>query len=180
MRPDIFVIETVAPGACWREAERHAIAYFRSLGCSLTNNALGGDGVGSFDSATRSKMSRSAYNRDPRSRVFSTEGRKHMTVAKLKQSLATREKLALAGRSISEETRQKRRTAAANTSALTRRRMSLAARNKASLTVAQVREIRALVAAGELSLAAISRHFEVSASVVSRIKAGKTWTAVPA
>lgn len=176
--PDIFVIEKIEEGNCWREAERHAVAYFKSLGCDLTNNALGGDGLGSFSEVTREKMARSARERDPLSRRFSDAARRTMSLSKLSQTRETREKLANAGRRISEETRQKRRNAAASISRETRQKMSQSAKNKTTLTPQLVRDIRTFVKEGDLSLAAIGRRLKVSASVVSRIKSGKTWSSV--
>lgn len=44
--PEVFVIETCASKDALNEAERHHIAYFRGLGCRLTNGTPGGDGLG--------------------------------------------------------------------------------------------------------------------------------------
>ena len=176
--PDIFCIEEVPEDACWREAERHAIAYYRSVGCVLTNNASGGDGPESYTSTMRAKMAQSARDRDPASRVFTAAARANMASAKLKQSRDTRDKLAQAGRNLSAETRLKRRAAASAVSSETKQKMSQSAKNKAVLTPKIVREIRALTTAGDMSLAAIGRRFGLSATAVSRIKSRATWASV--
>lgn len=45
-KPEIFVIEACGSKEELNEAERHHIAYFRSIGCRLTNLTPGGDGQG--------------------------------------------------------------------------------------------------------------------------------------
>lgn len=47
IEPEMFVIEIVAEDA-WIEAERFWIAYFKSIGCELTNATIGGEGVPGF------------------------------------------------------------------------------------------------------------------------------------
>jgi NUMOD3 motif len=44
LKPEIFEIETVPESDSWQEAERFWIAYFRGLGCRLTNGTPGGEG----------------------------------------------------------------------------------------------------------------------------------------
>jgi hypothetical protein len=44
--PEVFVIEAHESKEALNEAERHHIAYFRSVGCHLTNLTPGGDGLG--------------------------------------------------------------------------------------------------------------------------------------
>ena len=57
--PDIFEIETIAPGACWKAAECFWIAYFRSIGCRLVNQSKGGGGgTGALTVEHRAAISR--------------------------------------------------------------------------------------------------------------------------
>jgi hypothetical protein len=43
--PEVEIFEEVADGADWVEAEQFWIAYWRSLGCRLTNLTIGGEGL---------------------------------------------------------------------------------------------------------------------------------------
>lgn len=43
-RPAMEIVETIPPGGAWAEAEQFWIAYFRSIGASLTNMTNGGEG----------------------------------------------------------------------------------------------------------------------------------------
>jgi hypothetical protein len=45
IRPEVFVIEEIAPGIDWVEAEQFWIAYFRMIGADLCNHTVGGEGV---------------------------------------------------------------------------------------------------------------------------------------
>ena len=47
-KPEIFEIEKVPDGWCWKEAESFWIEYFKSIGCRLTN--ISGGGVGAAGS----------------------------------------------------------------------------------------------------------------------------------
>jgi hypothetical protein len=44
LRPDGFVIEEIAAGEDWVNAEQFWIAYFRSIGANLCNHTIGGEG----------------------------------------------------------------------------------------------------------------------------------------
>lgn len=46
--PEVVVLETVQPTGDWAAAEQFWIAYFRTLGCRLTNLTEGGEGVGGY------------------------------------------------------------------------------------------------------------------------------------
>lgn len=44
LAPEVFVIEEVAPGSDWIEAEQFWISYFRMIGANLCNHTAGGEG----------------------------------------------------------------------------------------------------------------------------------------
>lgn len=56
IRPEIVVIEKCADDI-WEERERFWIAHYRSLGCNLVNQTIGGDGPGKFTPEVLKKMS---------------------------------------------------------------------------------------------------------------------------
>lgn len=55
IEPEIFEIETVEGTGC--ESEVHHIAYFKSIGCSLTNGTTGGEGGHKHSRETLAKRS---------------------------------------------------------------------------------------------------------------------------
>lgn len=116
MAPEAFAIETVDPLGGWVEAEQHNIAYFRAVGCSLTNETEGGEGslgrvVGV---ASRAKISKALMGH-PVLRATRTR----ISVAKTgistgPRSAGTREKMSLGAKArppISERTRARMRAA---------------------------------------------------------------------
>ncbi len=56
LRPRLELLEAVAEGASWQDAERRWIAHGRASGWPLTNNTDGGDGVPGLPSETRARM----------------------------------------------------------------------------------------------------------------------------
>lgn len=44
LKPEMEILEVVPPGGDWIEAEQFWIAYWKSLGCRLTNLSIGGEG----------------------------------------------------------------------------------------------------------------------------------------
>lgn len=56
LKPTIEILETVAPGDCWKQREIFWIARGRELGWPLTNNTKGGDGVSGLPPETRERM----------------------------------------------------------------------------------------------------------------------------
>jgi hypothetical protein len=95
LQPEIFEIETVDGDGC--EEEIHYIAYFKSIGCALTNKSAGGDGgnCGPLSPEHKKKLSealkgrvvsasaRSGIAAANRARVWSEESKAKSRAAKV-------------------------------------------------------------------------------------------------
>jgi len=57
VKPELRILEEVAPDAKWQEREKYWIAMGKNLGWPLTNNTSGGDGVEGLPEETRKRMS---------------------------------------------------------------------------------------------------------------------------
>lgn len=60
LRPDVEVLEVHGTPEALAEAERHFIAYFRSVGCNLTNLTDGGEGTAGLVRSAENKAKVSA------------------------------------------------------------------------------------------------------------------------
>jgi hypothetical protein len=83
LKPDIFIIEEVPEIASWQEYEQFWIAYYRSIGCLLTNSTPGGEGrkKGSKQSeAAKSKIGAASRKRAAEGGYFTDETRKKMSI----------------------------------------------------------------------------------------------------
>ena len=60
LKPEVEVLETHETAEALVEAERHFIAYFRSIGCNLTNATEGGDGSVGYQHTEESKQKQRA------------------------------------------------------------------------------------------------------------------------
>lgn len=89
LKPELIIIETIHGEWPWQESERFWIKRARELGCLLTNNTSGGDGVSDLPLETRERMRQTWL------------GRKHKpeTIEKLRQASSQHRH--------SKETRQK-------------------------------------------------------------------------
>jgi hypothetical protein len=78
--PELFILEEITGHWPWQESERYWIARFKALGCPLTNNTSGGDGVPNLPAEARAKIR------------MSWLGRKHKpeSIEKLKAARALR------------------------------------------------------------------------------------------
>jgi group I intron endonuclease len=56
LKPEVSVLEVHETAEALNEAERHLIAYFRSIGCDLTNATEGGDGSVGYRHTEESKQ----------------------------------------------------------------------------------------------------------------------------
>jgi hypothetical protein len=95
LKPDIEVLETHETAEALVEAERHFIAYFRSVGCRLTNATDGGEGMLGFKHSAESRRRISDAKKNP-----SREVRQRLATAGLgkRHSEQTRKKMSLAHR----------------------------------------------------------------------------------
>lgn len=92
LSPRVSLVQEVTV-ACWQEAERYWISYFRSVGCNLTNMTDGGDGVVGYNADVRAKMSAARRKRvtTPETRAkmsASMTGKTHTEEARTKISAA--------------------------------------------------------------------------------------------
>jgi len=94
LRPNIYVIERV-DGEIWDRAERYWIAYFRSLGCNLTNHGDGGEGGHNSSPEKRAQLSARL-----RGRPCSPETRAKISAAQIGKIIPPeqREKISRAGK----------------------------------------------------------------------------------
>lgn len=76
LRPEVEVLETHETAEALVEAEKHFIAYFRSIGCRLTNQTDGGDGIAG---CVRSDEFRRKLSRYHRGRPKTEEHRLHLS-----------------------------------------------------------------------------------------------------
>lgn len=106
LEPEIFEIETIEGDGC--DAERHNIAYYKSLGCRLTNATSGGEGT---LGRVLSPESRAKIGSASRGRAVSLETRAKLSSAHkgIPLSAAHRAKLSIAhkGNTHTAETRAK-------------------------------------------------------------------------
>ncbi len=103
LRPRIQVVQPVVQGM-WGIAERYWIAYFRSIGCPLTNGTLGGEGSAGHHVGTQTRAKIGSYHRG---KVISAE---HKAIVSAATTLRW-ERWRADGRFTSEETRKKISTA---------------------------------------------------------------------
>lgn len=115
-KPDIEVLETYESADALVEAERFLIAYFRSIGCRLTNLTAGGDGASGYK-----------HTLEGRARI-SKALQGHATSDKVRESVAE----ANSKRILSDETRKKlsQRYLGIRISDEVRHRMSIAQQNQ--------------------------------------------------
>lgn len=109
LKPEAEVLEVHETAAALDEAERHFIAYFRGIGCRLTNATDGGEGLANPSPETRQKMSRVH-----RGKVISPRHRERVSAAHR-------------GKRLSQEHRAKLVVAALNRSPDHRRHLAAAA-----------------------------------------------------
>ncbi len=112
-KPEIFLIETV-PFEEWKESEIFWVAYFKSLGCRLTNLTQGGDGVVGWTEEMKRRVSkahlgvkRSVRTKEKQSQLkkqFYEEGGRPWNVG-IAPSACTKEKIRIAnlGKTYSDE-----------------------------------------------------------------------------
>ncbi|TAK97633.1 MAG: hypothetical protein EPO08_21015 [Rhodospirillaceae bacterium] len=124
LKPDIEVLENCDSPEDLNEAERHHIAYWKFLGCRLTNLTSGGDGLCGYrhTDESRFKISKALqrHSTSPqtskrvaeanRERVWSAEDRKKLSSIRLgvRFSDEVRRKMSLAQQNQSAETRVRR------------------------------------------------------------------------
>lgn len=90
LRPEVVVVQELPSKDILRDAETFWIAYFKSMGCPLTNHCRGGTGfTGKHTEESKKKMS------------VASKGRRHSEESKQKMSAALR------GHKVSDETKVK-------------------------------------------------------------------------
>lgn len=91
--PDIIILE-VSDEESWIEAEIFWIAYFKSLGCNLTNRTIGGDGVSGWKHTEEFKKKVGLFFRGRPGRPLSEATKKlisqRMTGRKLREDVSER------------------------------------------------------------------------------------------
>lgn len=145
LRPQIVILEEVPEDASLNEAEEFFIAYFRFLGCRLTNATKGGDGARGVkrSEASRAKQSAATLGRkkSPAHRAAiaaALKGHAVPDVVRRKIADAHRGNTYCVGRKLSPESRAKMSESVKRTSWVrgkkmseeTRRKMSEVARNR--------------------------------------------------
>lgn len=124
LRPEIFLIEEVS--GTGSDEERFYIAYFRSVGCDLTNATEGGEGW-SPSAEIREKLRAAATGRT-KSDATKQKLRDANLGKRMSRESVERTRAKLIGRSFSPETREKMRKAAANRDPAWRKRLSASAK----------------------------------------------------
>lgn len=151
LRPDIFLIDEVQGSGS--DEERFYIAYFKSIGCALTNATEGGEGW-TPSPEVREKLRAAATGRT-HSDATKQKLRDGNLGKKMSPDAIARTRAALLGRRFSEETLGKMRAAALHRSPEWRAKVSAAAKgHKRWLGRSHTPETKA-----KISAAARSRRF---------------------
>jgi len=100
LKPIIKPIDEIPPERSWQEAERFWIKYFKIIGCKLTNNTSGGDGVPDLPKETRDRVRLAWFGKKHTPETI--EKFKHRRPADYKHPEETKEKIrkAMIGRTI--------------------------------------------------------------------------------
>lgn len=82
LRPELVILESVHGEWPWQESERYWIKRLKALGCRLTNNTSGGDGVSDLPPETRARMRQTWLDRKHKPETLAklsiaSKGRKH-------------------------------------------------------------------------------------------------------
>ncbi len=148
LKPDILVLEVRPDANSLNEAECFYIAYFRQLGCNLTNATTGGDGApGNRASETaRAKMSASKLGRKQspehiRARSLALKGHKVSEDTRAKIGAVHKGNTYCVGRKFSEISRAKMSASVSSTSWTKGKKLSDETRAKMS-EAAKAREAK--------------------------------------
>ena len=77
--PDIFVIQETSAHS-WQDDERFYIEYFRSIGCDLTNEGLGGEGN---TAKTRTPEFKDKVSKKLTGRIFTPEHKANLSISNI-------------------------------------------------------------------------------------------------
>jgi hypothetical protein len=177
VRPEIFEIEEL-PNEALDEAEIFYIQYFRSIGCSLTNTAPGGTSCGrkrSWEERRQMSVSRTGKFTEAQRQAAKLRGLTQRGIKRTPQAIAN---MSAARRGcITEKVREAGRRAGYARKGGT---MPQSAKDAIRLKVAKlaeddVRDIRLLLAEGQLTKVAIGKLKGVSPRCIGSIARNETW-----
>jgi hypothetical protein len=196
LKPNISIIEETS-ASLWEERERFWIEHFKSSGARLTNATSGGEGGATMLGKKFSEKHRQALSSALKGHAVSERSRE--TFIRLRPSMKSR-KFYFNDEVLFDLYVTQRLTASAvaaklgsSKSVVLRRlgelgitrsnseahrgqvRSASDCQATASLTPDEVREIRALIADGKLSLRKIAFRFNVHPQTICYIKSGATW-----
>lgn len=107
LKYEVVIIEETQEKAGLAEQEKFWIAYFRFVGCDLTNATAGGEGAVGYRHTVESRAKISAVHKGKKKGNVSAETRRNMAVAQQSRSPETRARISAAkkGHTVSTETR---------------------------------------------------------------------------